>query len=221
MLVLIMSAFVFHVPPVTSYTAQCFQSRIIAYNDYLEQNFDGTSNQTSPMAQVYLSSQSNNETYTLKEMTKQPDKAKFVEAMEVEVASMFREKIWKAVPRRVMREHFQAQRDSGLEVKRHQIMMIWSFKRKRHPDGTLNKYKARLCCHGGQQQWGINYWDTYAPVVSWSSLRILMTISKLHNLHTKSVDFVQAYPQAELKSTIFLRSTPGVELATYNEEMVL
>ena len=221
LLVLAMSAFVSHIPPVTSYTTKCFQSRVIAYNDYLEQNFDGSSNQTSPMAQVYLSSQANNETYTLKEMTKQPDKDKFVEAMEVEVASMFREEIWKAVPKRVMREHYQAQRDSGLDVKRHQIMMIWSFKRKRHPDGSLNKYKARLCCHGGQQQWGVNYWDTYAPVVSWSSIRILMTIAKLHNFHTKSVDFLQAYPQAELKSTIFLRSPPGVELATNNEEMVL
>ena len=68
---------------------------------------------------------------------------------------------------------------------------------------------------------GVNYWDTYAPVVSWSSIRILMTIAKLHNLHTKSIDFVQAYPQAELKSTIFLRSPPGVELATESEEMVL
>jgi len=48
-----------------------------------------------------------------------------------------------------------------------------------------------------------------------------MTIAKLHNFHTKSLDFVQAYPQAELKSTIFLRSPPGVELATDNEEMVL
>ena len=32
------------------------------------------------------------------------------------------------------------------------IMGIWSFKRKRLPDGTLNKHKARLCAHGGMQQ---------------------------------------------------------------------
>ena len=68
-------------------------------------------------------------------------------------------------------------------------MMIWSFMRKRHPDGSLDKYQARLWCHGGHQQWGVNYWDTCAPVVSWSSVRILMTLSKLHNLHTKLVDF--------------------------------
>ena len=77
-------------------------------------------------------------------MTKQPDKDKFVEAIEVEVDFMFREEIWKAVPKRVMREHYQAQRDYGLEVKRHQIMMIWSFKRKRHPMVPLTDSDAEI-----------------------------------------------------------------------------
>ena len=59
---------------------------------------------------------------------------------------------------------------------------------------------------------GGDYWDTYASVVSWSSVRILMTIAKLHNLHTKSVDSVQAYPQAAIKSVIYLRPPSGVVL---------
>ena len=99
--------------------------------------------------------------------------------------------------------------------------MFWSFKRKHHPDGTLDKYKAILCCHGGQQQWGINYWDTYAPIVSWSSIQILMSWSKIHNLHTKSVDFVQAYPQAEVKSAIYLYLPAGVQLTHDKKDMVL
>ena len=40
----------------------------------------------------------------------------------------------------------------------------------RLPDGTLNKHKARLCAHGGMQQWGVNYWESYAPVVNWVSV---------------------------------------------------
>jgi len=32
------------------------------------------------------------------------------------------------------------------------IMSIWSFKRKRYPDGTLNKHKARL--HTVECRWG-------------------------------------------------------------------
>ena len=99
--------------------------------------------------------------------------------------------------------------------------MIWSFTRKRHPDGSFNKWKARPCCHGDQQKWGVNYWDIYAPVVSWSSVRILLTLAKLHNFHTKSVDFVQAYPQAKVKYPIFLKPPAGVVLNNNNGQLVL
>ena len=74
---------------------------------------------------------------------------------------------------------------------------------------------------GWQQQWRVNYWDTYAPVVSWSSIRIMMTLTYLHNLNTKSVDFVQTYPQAKLKSTIYMKTPQGVELRPNEGEMVL
>ena len=151
-MVLALSAFAAIPPTATAYYASCFQSRVIGYNDFLERNFDGSANQTSPLAQIYLSSQSNNETYTLKETVKRPDKDKFIEAMEIKVAAMFRGNIWKAVPKSVMTEHYRKERASGLDMKRHQIMMIWSFRCKRHPDGSISKYKARLCCHGGQQQ---------------------------------------------------------------------
>jgi hypothetical protein len=61
------------------------------------------------------------------------------------------------------------------------IMAIWSFKRKskRFPDGKLNKHKARLRAHGGQQTWGLDYWDTYAPVVTWASVQLLLIIAKI------------------------------------------
>ena len=115
----------------------------------------------SILSQVYCTSQANNEVYNLREMLAQPDKQDFVKAMEDEV-----EKIWTTVPRKQMEAHYRLKRVEGQLVRRAQIVMIWSFKRKCHPDGTLKRHKARLCCHGGQQQHGLNYWDTYAPVVS-------------------------------------------------------
>ena len=90
--------------------------------------------------------------------------------------------------------------------------MIWSFKRKRHPDGRLSKYKARLCCHGGQQQWGVQYWETYSPVVSWMAVRTLLVLSKIHGLHTKCIDFTLAFPQADVKIPIYLHTPPGIQL---------
>ena len=136
---------------------KCYRARAVEYKDFLETNFDGTSNNTSPFAQIYMTSQVNNETYTLKEMLQQPDRDEFKEAMRVEVDSLFKEKIWEMVPRKQMKDHYAAQRRAGHNIKGEQIMIIWSFKRKRHPDGTLDKHKARLCCHGGQHQWGVNY----------------------------------------------------------------
>ena len=50
-----------------------------------------------------------------------------------------------------MHDHFdKLEADPNVPpVKRKQIMTVWSFKRKHHPDGTLNKYKAKLCCYEG------------------------------------------------------------------------
>ena len=206
---------------IKSAATACFLTRKANYEAFLTLNFDGTPNNPSPLAQAFYASQANNEVYTLKEMLLQPDKKEFFKAMQAEVQSMFDGDIWEVVPRSEMESHYAAKRAKGQDVKREQIMMIWSFKRKRNPDGTLTKFKARLCCHGGQQQWGLNYWDTYAPVVSWSSIRILLTLSKLHGMYTKSIDFVQAYPQAKIKTTIFLRPPQGIELSEGDKQSVL
>ena len=64
-------------------------------------------------------------------------------------------------------------------------MDIWSFKQKLYPDGCLNKHKTRLCFHGGQQTWGKYYWDNYAPVVTWASVRLLLVVAKIHNLNSR------------------------------------
>ena len=91
-------------------------------------------------------------------------------------------------------------------------MAIWSFKRKRYPDGTLNKHKARLCAHGGQQQWGINYWETYSPVVNWVSVRFLLIISQLAGLETQALDFVLASPQSKLDVPVYMKIPPGIDI---------
>jgi hypothetical protein len=90
------------------------------------------------------------------------------------------------------------------------IMAIWSFTRKRFPDGTLNKHKAQLCAHGGQQTWGQDYWETYAPVVTWASVRLLLIIAKIHGLQSKSLDFVLAFPQADLDVPIYMAIPAGI-----------
>jgi hypothetical protein len=91
------------------------------------------------------------------------------------------------------------------------IMSIWSFKCKQYPDGTLNKHKARLCAHGGMQTWGQNYWETYAPVVNGASVRLILAIAKIHGLSSKSIDFVLAFPQADLEIPVYMELPIGFD----------
>ncbi len=79
------------------------------------------------------------------------------------------------------------------------------------PDGTLNKHKARLCAHGGMQTWGTNYWETYAPVVNWASVCSLLAVTKIHGLPLNSIDFVLAFPQADLGVPVYMELLLGYD----------
>ena len=62
------------------------------------------------------------------------------------------------------------------------------------------------------QVWGEKNWETYAPVVNWLSVRLLMTVAIIHGLSPKSVDFVLAFPQEELDVDIYMEIQTGMHL---------
>eukprot|EP00984_Skeletonema_dohrnii_P006298 scaffold2255_cov139-Skeletonema_dohrnii-CCMP3373.AAC.1 len=126
--------------PATAFShAQASVNSVIHQCNVINANFDGSLNQIHHM--VLAASKSNNETYTFREMLKQDDSHEFIKAMEKEVEDHESRGHWEVVERSTL--------PSGVKT----IQAIWSFRRKRFPDGTLNKFKARLCAHGGMQQW--------------------------------------------------------------------
>jgi hypothetical protein len=58
---------------------------------------------------------------------------------------------------------------------------------------------------------GIGYTESFAPVVQWSTIRMVKTLSAMHDLKGKQIDFTQAFPQAKLKEDIYLRFPAGFE----------
>ena len=110
------------------------------------------------------------------------------------------------------REHWKLMNRNDMTAGAKKIMAIWYFKRKLYLDGSLNKLKARLCAHGGQQTWGQEYWDTYAPVVTWASVQLLLIVEKIHKLDSKSINFVLAFPQADLPIQVYMELPAGVNL---------
>ncbi len=84
-------------------------------------------------------------------------------------------------------------------------MGIWSFKRKRNPFGKITKYKERFCCHGGQTIKGVHYDNTFSPVVSWSRVRFMLTLSEVFGWHARQTNFVLAFPEADVKTDIYMQ----------------
>ena len=95
-------------------------------------------------------------------------------------------------------------------------MVIWSFKRKRLPDGKKSKYKVCLCTHGGQQQRGVNYWEMFSPVVNWMSVRLIFIVALIEDLPARSIDFFLVFPQADLDVPVYMEIPAGIDVLGAN-----
>jgi hypothetical protein len=71
-------------------------------------------------------------------------------------------------------------------------------------NGSIKKYKARLCVNGSRQIQGIDYTESFAPMVQWSTIRMVNTLAAMHILKGEQINFTQAFPQATLKEDIYL-----------------
>jgi hypothetical protein len=93
-------------------------------------------------------------------------------------------------------------KDVWIEVVKESWMKIipstWAFKCKRFPDGLVRKLKSRFCAMGCCQTEGVNFFETFAPVVNWQTVRIMLVMSLLLGLATKQVDYTAAFVHADI-----------------------
>lgn len=88
----------------------------------------------------------------------------------------------------------------------------WVYKIKKNIDGSV-KYKARLVARGFSQIYGENYWETYAPVVKSSSIRMLLACAVEYDFLVGQIDVRNAYVKSELKEIVYMRQPYGFEKA--------
>ena len=107
-------------------------------NDYKRINgiFNDTMNEVCHQVKYFTTS---NKAYTYKQMLNEDDFKDFFQAMLEEIEFHKKRDQWTLMERK------------DLPPGAKNIMDIWSFNRKRYPDGSINKHKSRLCAHGGQQ----------------------------------------------------------------------
>ncbi len=59
---------------------------------------------------------------------------------------------------------------------------------------------------------GVHYSETYAPVASWNTIRLLLSLKAVHNWHTRQLDYVLAFPQAPVEKELYLYIPKGFDL---------
>lgn len=84
----------------------------------------------------------------------------------------------------------------------------WVFAVKK-VDGKVVRFKARLVAQGFRQMYGIDYQETFSPVVQRKTLRILMAIAIENDWEMVHLDVVGAYLNSDLDTVIYMEQPPG------------
>lgn len=100
---------------------------------------------------------------------------------------------------------------TSLPPNRRAIKCKWVFKKKYNTKGEIERYKARLVAKGFSQRDGIDYTETFSPVVRLDSIRLLLAL--VAKLDLEMVHFVvkTAFLYGHLEETIYMEQPQGYE----------
>lgn len=121
---------------------------------------------------------------TFREAVEGPDSTKWVKAISEELQAHKRNNTWTLV-----------QKNDNMRL----IDTKWVFKIVRGKTGDTKRYKARLCARGFLQQYGIDYNETFSPVVRYDSLRMFLAHVTREDLELVQFDVCAAFLYGELK----------------------
>ena len=98
--------------------------------------------------------------------------------MQEKLNQFERNKVWTLVPR----------------PKHHPIIGVkWVFRNKMDEQGVITRNKARLVAKGYNQEEGIDYDETYAPVARLEAIRMLLAYAYFMNFKLYQMDVKSAF----------------------------
>lgn len=93
---------------------------------------------------------------------------------------------------------------------KHVVSSKWIFTIKTNHENIITRFKARFVARGFSQKFGLDYFDTYAPVASMCSVRLLISFAVLNKFAIKQFDIKTAFLYGILKEEIFVEPPEGL-----------
>jgi hypothetical protein len=87
----------------------------------------------------------------------------------------------------------------------------WIWKKKYKSDGSLDKYKGRLVAKGFKQRYGIDYGDTFSPVVKPATIRVVLSLAVSQGWSLRQLDVSNAFLHGHLEEDVYMKQPPGYE----------
>ena len=121
---------------------------------------------------------------------------------------------WQAAIKEELSSH--ATNKTWIVVRRNNNMNVigskWVFKKKRDANGAVQRYKARLVAKGYDQEYGIDFYETFAPVLKYKSLRMLVLLSLIYGYELVQLDIKTAFLNADIDEDLYMEVPDGVDV---------
>ena len=133
---------------------------------------------------------------TYRQAMQSPQRDQWLRAMRSELYSLIENGVYKLVPA-----------PPGVRPLRSK----WVFKIKRREDGKIDRFKCRVVACGYSQRAGVDYFDTFAPVIRYESFRVLLAYAAHLGVRMHSLDVSTAFLNGDLEEDVYMLPPSGAE----------
>lgn len=119
---------------------------------------------------------------------------RWMEAMKAEIQALEENKIWKIVQ---------------LPPGKSPIGCKWVFKVKYQANGTIERFKARLIAKGYNQHEGVDYQETFSPMVEIVIVRAVISMATAQDWYLRQMDVYNAFLQGDLYEEVYMQLPKG------------